>query len=75
MSQQSLVVDCNHLTLVLEFPGFKKNVLYSYTLREKEENLDKSYDKNPYTKRNLENQRATQKRHQKLRLHTNCGPT
>ena len=43
--------------------------------REKEGDLTQSYDKIPYTNRKLENQRTTHKRHQKLRLHNDCGPT
>ena len=43
--------------------------------REKEGDLTQSYDKTPYTKRKFENQRTTHKRHQKLRLHNDCGPT
>ena len=41
----------------------------------KEGDLTQSYDKNPYTNRKFENQRTTQNRHQKLRLHNHCGPT
>ena len=44
-------------------------------LREKEGDLIQSYDKTPYTNRKFENQRTTQKRHQNLRLHNDCGPT
>ena len=43
--------------------------------REKEGDLTKSYDKTPYTNRKFENQRTTHTRHQKLRLHNDCGPT
>ena len=43
--------------------------------REKEGDLTQSYDKTPYTNRKFENQRTTHKRHQKLRLHNDCGPT
>ena len=43
--------------------------------REKEGDLTQSYDKTPYTNRKFENQRITHKRHQKLRLHNDCGPT
>ena len=43
--------------------------------REKEGYLTQSYDKTPYTNRKFENQRTTHKRHQKLRLHNDCGPT
>ena len=42
---------------------------------EKEGDLTHSYDKTPYTNRKFENQRTTHKRHLKLRLHNNCGPT
>ena len=31
--------------------------------------------KTPYTNRKFENQRTTHRRHQKLRLHNDCGPT
>ena len=45
--------------------------------REKEGDLTQSYDKTPYTNRNFENQRTTQKRHQKTsitqRLRTDLG--
>ena len=43
--------------------------------REKEGDLTQSYDKTPYTYRKFENQRTTNKRHQKPRLHNDCGPT
>ena len=43
--------------------------------REKEGDLTHAYDKKPHTNRKFENQRATQKRHQNLRLHNDCGPT
>ena len=43
--------------------------------REKEGDLTQSYDKTPYTNRKFENKRTTHKRHQKLRLHNDCGPT
>ena len=44
--------------------------------REKEGDLTQSYDKTPYTNRKFENQKDnTHKRHQKLRLHNDCGPT
>ena len=52
----------------------KKNNL-ALTYREKEGDLTQSYDKTPYTNRKFENQRTTHKRHQKLRLHNDCGPT
>ena len=45
------------------------------TLREKEGDLTQFYGKNPYTNRQFENQWTTQKRHQKLRLHNEFGPT
>ena len=58
------------------------NVLFCVTYwdvtilyREKEGDLTQSYDKTPYTNRKFENQRTTHKRHQKLRLHNDCGPT
>ena len=44
-------------------------------LREKEGDLTQSYDKTPYTNRKFENKRTTHKRHQKFRLHNDCGPT
>ena len=40
-----------------------------------ERDLTQSYDKNPFTNRKFKNQVTTQKRHQKLRLHNDCGPT
>ena len=43
--------------------------------RDKEGDLTMSYDKTPYTNRKFEKQMTTHKRHQKLRLHNNCGPT
>ena len=42
---------------------------------EKEGDLTQTYDENPYTNRKFENQWTTQKGHQKLRLHNDCGPT
>ena len=39
--------------------------------REKGRYLTQYYDKSPYTKQ----QRDNTKRHQKLRLHNDCGPT
>ena len=47
----------------------------SFVKRKKEGDLTQSYDKNPYTNRKFENQKTTHKRHQKLRLHNDCGPT
>ena len=44
-------------------------------LGQKEGDLTQSYDKKPYTNRTFENQWTTQKRHQKLRLHNDSGPT
>ena len=50
--------------------------ILNFVLKEKKEgDLTQSYDKTPYTNRKFENQRATNKRHQKRRLHNNCGPT
>ena len=46
-----------------------------WILGEKEGDLTQSYDKTPHTNRKFENQRTTHKRHQKLRLHNDCGPT
>ena len=43
--------------------------------REKEGDLTQSYDKTPYTNRKFENHRTTHKRHKKIRLHNDCGPT
>ena len=43
--------------------------------REKDRDLTQSYDERPYAKRKFNNQLITQKRHQKLRLHNDCGPT
>ena len=42
---------------------------------EKKGDLTQTYDKTLYTNRKFENQWTTQKRHQKLRLHNDCGPT
>ena len=42
--------------------------------REKERDLTQSYDESPFTKRKFNNQYTTQKRHQKRRLHNDCGP-
>ena len=54
----------------------KHNAKYKHSItREKEGDLTQSYDKTPYTNRRFENQRTTHKRHQKLRLHNDCGPT
>ena len=44
--------------------------------REKEGDLTQSYDKTPYTNRKIRKPKDnTHKRHQKLRLHNDCGPT
>ena len=43
--------------------------------REKDGDLTQSYDRPPYTNGKFENQRTTHKRHQKLRLHNDCGLT
>ena len=45
--------------------------------REKGRDLTQSYDKSPYTrkKKNPKSNVTTHKRHQKLRLHNDCGPT
>ena len=37
--------------------------------------MSQSYDKNFYTNWKFENKYTTQKRHQKFRLHNDCGPT
>ena len=49
--------------------------MYIIMQRENEGDLTQTYDENPYTNRKIENQWTTQKRHQKLRLHDDCGPT
>ena len=48
-----------------------------FVSREKGRDLTQSYDKSPYThrKKKTKNNVATQKRHQKLRLHNECGLT
>ena len=44
--------------------------------REKGRDLTQPYDKSPYTYRKIEKCNVTkQKRHKKLRLHNDCGPT
>ena len=48
---------------------------FQNTVRENEGDLTQSYDKAPYTNRKFENKRTTHKRHQKLRLHNDRGPT
>ena len=51
-------------------------ITFIFKSREKEGDLTQSYDKTPYTNRKFENQMTTHtKRHQKLRLHNDCGPT
>ena len=62
-------VKCTRM-LVAKFPGISE--MY---YRVKEGDLTQSYDKTPYTNRKFENQRTTHKRHQKLRLHNDFGPT
>ena len=44
-------------------------------IREKERDLTQSYDKSPYTQKSKKQRDNTKKRHQKLRLHNDCGPT
>ena len=59
------------------YPRTKQKCMYSVhnVEREKEGDLTQRYDKTPYTNRKLENQKTTHKRHQKLRLNNDCGPT
>ena len=61
-----------------EFPdadGEKKgNKIVGYQKRQ-ERDLTQSYDENPYTNRKFNNKLTTQKRHQKLRLHSDCWHT
>ena len=42
---------------------------------EKERYLTQSYAKSPYTNRNFKKKNTTQKRHYKIRVHNDCGPT
>ena len=42
--------------------------------REKERDLTQSYDKSPYTNRNVK-RATTQRHHQNVRLHSDCGRT
>ena len=52
--------------------------LYSLILykEKKEEDLTQSYDKSPYTNRNVKKAQWQHKqRHKKVRLHSGCGPT
>ena len=53
-------------------PGIK---IYNVLNKKKELNLTQSYDENPYTNRKFNNQLTTQRRHQKRRIHNDCGPT
>ena len=74
-----------HLVVVTDLMGnyFLYGLLYilvysfnfTYIIREKEGDLAESYEKNPDTNRKFVNQKTTQKRHQNLRLHNDCGPT
>ena len=43
-------------------------------LGKKDRDLTQSYDKSPYTHKNFKRQWDNTKRHQKLRLHHDCGP-
>ena len=44
--------------------------------REKGRDLTQSYDKSPYTNRNVKRAKWQHKqRHKKVRLHSGCGPT
>ena len=65
-----------HICICWQWP--KENCYWfmgSKGQREKEGDLTQSYDKTPYTNRKFENKRITHKRHQKLKLHNDCGPT
>ena len=46
-----------------------------YVEREKEGDLTQSFDKKAGSKQKIRKQWTTQKRHQNLRLHNDCGPT
>ena len=47
-----------------------------YIRRQKGEDLTQSYDKSPYTNRNVKRAKWQHKqRHKKVRLNSNCGPT
>ena len=62
-----------HITNI-NFIHVLPHVLIDISKRKKGD-LTQSYDKTPYTNRKFENQTTTHKRHQKLRLHNDCGPT
>ena len=75
---------CEYLRFLLKvcILNQQKSIYYTFFLilicirqREKEGDLTQSYDKTPYTNRKIRNQRTTHERHQKLRLHNDCGPT
>ena len=50
--------------------------LFRSDLREKGRDLTQSYDKSPYTNRNVKRAKGQHKqRHKKVRLNSGCGPT
>ena len=60
---------CNHSK-----PDRKSQELVLIFIQREKEDQTQSYDKNLYINRKFENQRTTQKRHTKIRLHNDCGP-
>ena len=55
---------------------FLSSHLVLHSLREKGRDLTQSYDKSPYTNRNVKRKKWQHKqRHKKVRLHSSCGPT
>ena len=62
---QGLVTQLYHLKIFLMLSVNKK----------KGRDLTQYYDKSPHRQKNPKNNVTTQKRHQKLRLHNDCGPT
>ena len=57
-------------------PKWRAGRNYYVRVREKGRDLTQSYDKSPYTNRNVKMAKRQQKqRHKKVRLYSGCGPT
>ena len=69
--------DTNQVVEVLKKTyGIVNVVIFKYFVREKGRDLTQSYDKSPYTDRNVKRAKWQHKqRHKKVRLNSGCGPT
>ena len=62
------------ISFSVEFEGWTSTILHRIIWREKGRDLTQSYDKSPYTNRNVKRAKWQHKqRHNKVRLHSGCG--